>query len=207
MAVLQSIVSSPPVVEERDATPFFAHVTPGRLVEIVSSPESAYLTAATAVVLGAQAAGELCVWIQRQDGRLFPPDFAASGVDLNSLTVVQIPKDQRAFALLKAAEQLLRSGSFGSLIIDVEKDPLRDGGAWQARLAALAREHRARVVLLSDRPAAADSLGPMISLRVFPRHTRVAPGIFRISFEVLRNKSGGRVTIADAVVRGPWGLS
>jgi len=191
---------------ESHATPLAEHIQPGRLVELVSNPDTAYLTASTAILLEAQSRGESCAWIERQEGRLYPPDLAASGVDLGALVVVQVPERESAFALVKAAEQLLRSGAFDLLIIDLEKAVLRDGGSWQGRLQALSREHRTRIILLSDRPVAADSLGPLISLRLLARRQRVSPGVFRLTYEVLKSKAAPFVKIAGERRRGPWGL-
>ena len=57
--------------------------------------------------------------------------------------------------------------------------PRLRGEVWQARLAALARIHASRVVVLTR----AGSLGPMVGLRVEPRRVRQAPGVFEVQPE------------------------
>jgi hypothetical protein len=106
-------------------------------------------------------------------GPLYPPDVAESGVDLDALIVVQVPTEHGEVGLARAAELLLRSGAFGLCVVDLSAPPtwsnwqvpkgmsekpsprLR-GEVWQARLAALARMHASRVVVLTR---AASGLG------------------------------------------------
>src|SRR4051812_42144282 len=127
----------------------------GRLVEISGRGCVSPLSAAVALVLGAQAGGGPCAWLTLPDSTLFPPDLQRFGVDLDALPVVFADKPQ---ALAKAAARLLRSGAFGLLVLDLGKDPDLSI-ALQGRLTGLAIKHDAAVVLLTEKSASAPSVG------------------------------------------------
>jgi hypothetical protein len=201
---------------------------PGRLVELSGHHDAtvpgARTTAAVSVLRAAQHEGETTAWIQPRGGPLFPPDLEQSGIDLDALLVVHVPRtgntsaptdeDALPFRLCKAAELLLRSGAFGLLIVDFcERAPPRGSEAWQGRLLGLARQHASRVLLLTEKPTTADSLGALVGLRIEPRRYRETPpqhwrggGLFTLEHAVLKNKSGASLRVAQDRVRGPWGL-
>ncbi|MBK8266137.1 MAG: recombinase A [Nannocystis sp.] len=178
---------------------------PGRLVELSGRGASAKISAAVSLVRSVQSAGDTAVWIQPRGGGLFPPDLAASGVDLEALLVLHIPGERGAHDLLRAAELLLLAGAHGLVIVDLTGLRAPRGGAWQARLAALARRHGSALVLLTDSPDRHSSLGPMISLRVAPRRTRSPAGHLAITSHVLKNKSGGPADLRPQLYRSPAG--
>ena len=202
----------------------------GRLIEIARTPSGAQMTMAVACVRQAQAQGDPVAWVQRVGGTLFPPDLADSGIDLDALLVVHVPNAnagsnpaQRAAAeqnLAKAAELLLRSGGFGMVVIDLTAVPAANANAdcavharasglelaVQSRLLGLAREHGCQVIFLSERGSRGGSLGPLISLCIEPRRTRVARGEFALAPHARKDKSGLLCTLAVETRRGPWGL-
>ena len=143
------------------------------------------------------------MWVQPVGGPLYPPDLHAAGVDLDALAVVHVPAEEGSAALGKAAELLLRSGAFGLVVVDLGSIPHGSRTAWQGRLLGLARQHESRVVLLTDKPSHADSLGTLVGLRVEPRRTRGSDGSFLVEHQVLKNKSGAPVTPAMARFVGP----
>jgi recombination protein RecA len=198
---------------------------PGRLTEISGVGASARHTTAVALVRQAQLEGETTVWVQPAGGPLYPPDLAESGVDLDALVVVHVPEDRGQVGLARAAELLLRSGAYGLCVVDLSaadsicpsghvhsdmspqpaRPPRLKGSAWQARLAALARLHHSRVVVLTRAAADRASLGPMVGLRIDPRRERRASGLFAVRTAVLKHK-GGPLLAAATLRRGPWGL-
>ena len=127
--------------------------------------------------------------MQPERGPLFPPDLADSGIDLTSLVVVHVPQSAGPYGLPKAAELLLRSGGFGMLVMDMTNAPARRDAAWQGRLMALAREHDVWLLLLTD-SGSGGSLGPLVNLRLQPRRVRETAGVFVVTPEILKNKSG-----------------
>jgi len=140
-----------------EAVPLAQQLPQGRLTEIARLPSGAQLTLAASCVVGAQVRGEPVAWLQPAGGSLFPPDLAESGVDLDALLVVHVPAAAGRAGLCKAAELLLRSGSFGLVVIDLVGSAGEGAGAAselqlqaQSRLLGLAREHDSAVLLLSD---------------------------------------------------------
>ena len=188
--------------------PLVELVVPGRLVELSAPSRGPGARTSTAVTLlrRAQREGETTAWVQPAGGSLYPPDLHHSGVDLQALVVVHVPAEQGAVGLGKATELLLRSGAFGLVVVDLGSLRVRSRTAWQGRLLGLARQHESRVLLLTDKPSHADSLGPLIGLRVEPRRHRLDRGVFEVRHEVLKNKSGAPVVPAIDRYVGPPGL-
>jgi hypothetical protein len=212
--LLPATSSAVPALEE--ATPLHELVAPGRLVELSAPLRGAGARTSTAVALlrRAQREGETTAWIQPAGGLLYPPDLHDGGIDLDALVVVHVPVAEGATGLGKAAELLLRSGAFGLVVVDLgalaaaptTNPTAASKTAWQGRLLGLARQHEVRVLLLTDKPTHADSLGPLIGLRVEPRRARQADGSFCIEHHVLKNKSGAPVTPAIDRFVGTPGL-
>jgi recombination protein RecA len=187
--------------------PLAEQLPAGRLIEIVRHPAGAQMTTAVACLHRAQSEGEPGAWVQPEGGSLYPPDLAESGVDLEALLVVHVPRRAGVHGLAKAAELLLRSGGFGMVVVDLSELPAgaeRFGDAWQGRLLGLAREHRSWLLLLSDgqRPG---SLGPLVSVCVEPRRRRTERGRFVIEQHLRKDKSGSLYAPSEEQRRGPWG--
>lgn len=191
------------------AEPLVELLPRGRLVEL-SGPTlgfGARTTTAVAAVHHAQREGETTAWIQPERGPLFPPDLAESGVDLDALVVVQVPLGADKHTPIKAAELLLRSGAFGLIVVDLSDwgAPPGSGEAWQGRLLGLSRQHNTRVLLLTEKPSHATSLGALVGLRIEPQRERTPQG-FAVEAAILKNKTGRTIEAAPMQHRGPWGL-
>jgi recombination protein RecA len=178
---------------------------PGKLVEVSGGPGSARLTFAASLVRRAQIERETTAWIQREDGLLFPPDLEEAGVDLGALVVVRIPLSS-GDGMFRAAEILLGSGAFGLVILDIRDTRPRIPASVQGRLLSAAREHRSRVLFLTEKPAASESLGSLVGLRLEPRRIRVGTGTFVLETRVLKNKQGLCLDEPVEHRRGPRGL-
>jgi recombination protein RecA len=207
-------------------TPLSQCIESGRLVELSAEGEgvaSARTTTAVSLLRHAQQQGETTAWIQPVGGCLFPPDLEHNGIDLEALVVVHVPPAPSSphkrsglrghgpnvapHRLCKAAEILLRSGAFGLVVVDFcEGAPPASTESWQGRLLGLARQHHSLVLLLTEKPAAADSLGSLVSLRIQPQRQRGDDGQFLVEHEILKNKSGAPLRTAVDLHRGPWGL-
>jgi recombination protein RecA len=178
-------------------------VNPGRLSELSGGRSCGRTTLAVSLMIQAQLDDEPVAWVQLEDGSLYPPDLADSGIDLDALVVLRIPRRAGAHGLSKAAEMLLRSGAFGLVVVDLTAGAPR-GDAWQSRLSAMARKHGSRVILLSDGDDSV-SLGSMVALRVTPERERRAPGRFAVEQRIMKDKLGGGALAAERR-RAPWGL-
>ncbi len=170
----------------------------GRLVQLSGE---GVLTVATQLVADAQEAGEPVAWVSGESD-FYPPDVAASGVDLGSLVVVRA-QDARTAA--RAADRLLRSGGFGLVVLDLTADadvPL----ALQSRLLGLAQRHGAAVVCLTRAPEDGPSLSPLVSLRAHTRRQRNSPGVFVCTLRPLRDKRRGSSWEFQKCYAGPAGV-
>lgn len=182
----------------------------GRLVELAGGAGSASLALACGLVLEAQRAGEPVAWITGCVATFYPPDAAGAGVDLDALAVVRV---REAGAIARAADQLLRSGAFGLVVLDL---PERTGVsmAMQSRLLGLAQQAGTAVLFLTRKPRglgrrsrdAVPSLGSLVSLRGESRVRRVGVDRFACELRILKDKRGMPGWWHEEVLGGPDGL-
>lgn len=170
----------------------------GRLAEICGGRSSAALTLSFRLVLEAQRGREPVAWITRPDRTFYPPDAAAAAVDLEALVVVRA---SGALPAARAADQLLRSGAFGLVVLDLGDDarlPL----AVLSRLAGLAQRHGTAVLCLTDRAA----LGSLASVRAEAERSHPEPDRFVCRARFLKDKRRGPGREHVEVRHGPDGL-
>jgi recombination protein RecA len=174
----------------------------GRLAEISSWGSSAPLTLAFTMVHEAQLRGEPAAWISRRDSSFFPPDVAASGIDLDALPVVRVPD---AATGARAADKLLRSGAFALIVLDIGDDD-RIPIPLQSRLLGLARKHDAAVLFLTEKQADKPSVGSLVSLRAQASRRQTSEGRFTCDLEVVKDKRRGPGWSHSEIRHGPAGL-
>lgn len=132
----------------------------------------------------------------------FPPDLARGGIDLESLVVVLADSSNQ---IAPVGARLVRSGAFGLVVMDL-------GGAGhlptplQGRLTKLAIHYDTAVLLLTEKTAAAASVGSMVSLRTETARKALGQGRFEIHFTILKDKRNGPGWHHVKVVDGPAGL-
>jgi recombination protein RecA len=186
----------------------------GRLVELSARGATATLTAAIELVVEAQQAAEPVAWVTLGNATFFPPDAAASGVDLAALAVVRV---HDATAAARAAERLLRSGGFGLVVIDFGGESFAHHGvevpiAHQGRLVTLAQAHDAAVVCITEKPGEAPSLGSLVSLRAeairlhAPEDRNGGERGYHVTLRALKDKRRGPGWTRTTKLRGPPGL-
>ncbi len=158
----------------------------GRVTEVSDSGAAPSLTAAASLILQAQQRGEPTAWIGFGNSIFFPPDFAEWGIDLEALPVIRVPGALTAF---RAADQLLRSGAFGLVVLDL-KTQTEMSMAVQSRLAALARKHHAVLLCLTRKKKGAPSLGPLVSLHGEGKISRTAFSRFDWQIRIVKDKRG-----------------
>jgi recombination protein RecA len=192
----------------------------GRFVEISGVGVSATLTAAFGLVLEAQRSGEPVAWITLPASTFFPPDAAEGGVDLDSLAVVRVPDP---YAAARSATQLTRSGGFGLIVLDLVNnaggvakparanvDEERSRGVQYVsipaplltRLVGLAQKHATALVVLTEKPAHASSLGSLVSLRA----EALLRDNYQVRLSVLKDKRRGPGAVHQEACRGPAGM-
>ena len=160
----------------------------GRLAEL-SGAAAGQLSIAVGLVQDAQRGGEPVAWIHSTAAPPYPPDLAQRDVDLEALVMVRVQNER---AMLRAADQLLRSGAFGLVILDYLERP-RAPLSVQVRLTGLCRQHECTLLCLGPEPAF-----PMASLRAHVDRRRS-------EVHVDRHESGHATGRADARSSGSRG--
>ena len=209
------VLSAAPAAEAAPRPAFSLAQLCGRLAELSSSRSGAQLSFALRLVREAQESGETAAWIGVRTSGFFPPDAAACGIDLSALPVVRLGSAQE---MGRAADQLLRSGAFGLLLIDLgglegpgHVRPAASGGAQLAaplltRLLGLAQKHAAAVLFLTEKPGEAPSLSSLVSLRAEVSRAQRLPGRFLCELHALKDKRRAPGWNHLEEFRGPAGL-
>jgi recombination protein RecA len=135
--------------------PWALALAAGRLVEVAGAEDSAALTLTSSLILDAQKGGEQAAWILLTESPFFAPDMLESGIDLDALVVVRVPS---VVAGARAADKLIRSGSFGIVVLDAGLEP-RIPTPLLARLASLAQRNHTALVFLTQHGGATVSAG------------------------------------------------
>ena len=159
-----------------------------RLTEVSGRGGGGGLTFCFSLVREAQQRDESVLWMSSGLKPFYPPDAQAAGVDLNRLPVLFLPRPEEAFS---AAAKLLGSGGFGLVVWDLaswKKSLQRLPLAFLGRLKAMARHHRAAVLVLTDKKRTDPSLGCLVSLRLQIEAQNSCPELLEV--EVVRDKRG-----------------
>ncbi|MEL6759883.1 MAG: recombinase A [Myxococcota bacterium] len=160
------------------------------------------MTVGVGLVLSAQSDGEPVAWIASPQRLFFPPDLAASGVDLEALAVVRV---DGANAMARAADKLLRSGAFGLVVLDLGRENTIPQ-ALQSRLVGLTQKHESAVVMLTEKSSQHESVGSLISLRAQAKRVRLSVGRFACELDIIKDKRRGPGWTHRELHRGPMGL-
>jgi recombination protein RecA len=184
----------------------------GRFIELTAAGDGVSLTATTALVHEAQTRGEPTAWIAVGSTTFYPPDLAAHGVDLGALPVVRVATNTDA---ARAADILVRSGSFGVVVLDLSQAVTATFPTGsQTRLTGLAKKHRTVLLALTrrngggraDRRSAAEGLGSLISLRGEGARVRSGFDRFTWTLQAVKDKRHGPGWTHTGTCRGPAGL-
>ena len=174
----------------------------GRFIALDPCPESG--TAALSLLAGlireVQAAEGYAAWIAGPGRIFFPPDFAAAGVDLAALPIVRVPDAAKAS---RAADTLLRSGSFTLIVLDGDGQALPL--ALQTRLAGLAHQHHTALVCLRA-PGEASTRGSLVSLRCTTQKRRTGHDCFSCELRAVKDKRQTPGWTHQELRHGPDGL-
>ena len=158
----------------------------GQVVELWGERASGRTSLALRAVASAHREGRLCAYVDGP-GELYPPAAVAAGVDASRLLIVR-PKTVEQLAW--AAVQLVRSGAFACVVLDLTRGPggsAREDGvrlspAEGKRLMDAAGRGGSLLLLLTAPEAPADG---MVRLRTEAR------GDTGLSVEVVRSRQGG----------------
>jgi hypothetical protein len=162
--------------------------TRSRLTEVSGKGGGAVLTFAFSMVSEAQKRDESVLWLSSPLKPFYPSDAHQNGIDLSRLPVLFLSRPQEAFL---ASAKLLGSGGFGLLVWDLaswKRSLQRLPLAFLGRLNAMARHHRASVLILTDKQKIEPSLGCLVSLRLQVDAQEEHPELLEV--EVVRDKRG-----------------
>jgi recombination protein RecA len=161
----------------------------GQVVELWGEPASGRARLAFRAIAGAHRALRLAAWVDGP-GTLYPPALPPLGVQLEQLLVVRPPGPRQ---LAWSALQLLRSGAFAAVGLDLTHTGLRLSPPESQRLVEAATRSGGLLFLLTPAEAPADGT---LRLRVS------ATGPRGLLLEVVRSRQGG----ASRAVEVPWEL-
>jgi hypothetical protein len=133
----------------------------GTGVELCGEEASGRTTVALSVVAAAGREKRLSAWV---DGprELYPPAAVTMGVDLKRLLIV---RPQAAGQLVWAAVQLLRSGAFSCVVLDVTRTGLKLSMTETRKLLDATRTGGSLLVLLTQQAAPAQGLPRLLLAR------------------------------------------
>ncbi len=194
---IQQIPSREPVPSEWNLD-----LLSGRFAELSSDGETASISAAVSIILEAQHRGEPAAWVAAGPSTFFPPDAAASGLDLESLPVVLVPNGASA---ARVADWLLRSGAFAVVVLDLGTD-------WempipvQSRLVGLAKKHRTALLCMTKKRRDTPSIGSLVSIRGEASAKKTGFDRFTWALQILKDKRRGPGWSYEEESRGVEGL-
>ena len=175
----------------------------GRITELTASRNAPVLSFLSLLIREAQGKGEPVAWVETGDSVFYPPDFATNGIDLEALPVVWTPDVKSG---VRAAEHLLRSGSFGLLVIDLPPHTIIDQGRL-GKLARMAGLNETAVILIAQQEEGTSfTLGSIVSLRFAGSKTRQDGSVYRCAIKAVKDKRDTPGWSHVEVFRAPDGM-
>ena len=156
----------------------------GRFVEVSGGAATAGMTVCAGLIAEAQQRSEVAAWINGGSPGFFPPDLAASGIDLAALPVINAGDKTKA---CHVADTLVRSGAFALLVLNLGAKALLPF-AVQTRLVGLAKKHRTAILLLTRSNHREGNRGSLVSLRAETEKRRTGHDYFLCEVRVSKDK-------------------
>lgn len=156
----------------------------GRFVEISGGAATGALTICAGVIAEAQLRGAAAAWINGEVPCFFPPDFAASGIDLAALPVINAGDKTKA---CHVADTLVRSGAFAVVVMNLGAKALLPF-AVQMRLVGLAKKHHTAILLITRAIRRDGPRGSLVSLRAETEKQRAGHDCFLCEVRVSKDK-------------------
>ncbi|MEO6951189.1 MAG: recombinase A [Polyangia bacterium] len=190
-----------PELAQTDEPRFCLDELSGRLTELRHAGGA--LSWVFSLVTEVQQRGEVAAYVCGPGATFYPPDAFAGGVDLAALPIV-LTEDLAARA--RAADELLRSGAFALVVVDLVGATGRVSPALLTRLHGLVQKHHSALVFVTDE-AADGTIGSLVSLRAVARRT-THPDLTRcrITLDVMKDKRRAPGWSAELVRSLPPGL-
>jgi recombination protein RecA len=174
----------------------------GRFVEISGGAATGALTICAGLIAEAQQRCAVAAWINGHSPGFFPPDFAASGIDLAALPVINAGDKTKA---CHVADTLVRSGAFAVVALNLGAKALLPF-AVQTRLVGLAKKHHTAIILLTRADRRERNGGSLVSLRAETEKRRTGHDCFLCEVRVNKDKQRGPGWNHAEMCRGTLGL-
>lgn len=133
--------------ESREVAGWSLPALAGRMMELEADAGVGRLSLAVDLIRQAQKQAEPVAWVGNDQICFVPVDVHQAGVDLAALPVLRLSKAAQAW---KAADTLLRSGSFSLVVLDAAPD-WRMSPAVRSLLVRHTRENQAVLLFLPGR--------------------------------------------------------
>ncbi len=172
----------------------------GILAEVSEESHAGAVSFVSEIIAEAQSKNEPVAWVAGTDSTFFPPDLQKRGVDLSAVAVIRAGQEADS---LTAAEWLVRSGSMGLVIIDLEVHG-NVSDASLGRILKLAERNLCAVVFLTRKRRHDPSLGSRITLRGCI--TRSGAGPFAIEMYTVKDRRSNSSSRQNRQYNGPTGM-
>lgn len=174
----------------------------GRVIEVSGAADTAALTVCASLILQAQQQGGLAAWVAGSESLFYPPDFAASGIDLKTIPVVRVADTLNG---AHAADTLIRSGAFTVVVLDIGRT-LDLSFSVQTRLVGLAKKHHTALLVITRQLRNNTVHSSLASLRAETQKKRGKRGFFLCEVCAVKDKRRAAGWNHTEVCRGPDGL-
>ena len=169
---------------ERSCETWGLDTVAGRFVEISGGASSGALTICAGLLAEAQQRCTAAAWINGHTPGFFPPDFAASGIDLAALPVINAGDKTKA---CHVADTLVRSGAFAVVALHLGAKALLPF-AVQTRFVGLAKKHHTAILLLTRASHREGNRSSLVSLRAETEKRRTGHDCFLCKVRVSKDK-------------------
>lgn len=174
----------------------------GRLAEISGGAATGALTICAGLIAETQQRCAAAAWINGEVPGFFPPDFAASGIDLAALPVIHAGDRTKA---CQVADTLVRTGAFSVIVLNLGTKSLLPF-AVQTRLGGLAKKHHTAILLLTRAIRRDENRSSLVSLRADTEKRRAGHDCFLCEVRVSKDKQRAPGWNHAELCRGTPGL-
>lgn len=176
----------------------------GQLSELSATRGQAYLSLLFDLIAQSQRRGEPAAWIGDRPTLFYGPDARHRRIDWEAVVLISLSSAQ---ARAVAADQLLRSGAFGLVIIDLAGATAPHiGSPLMHRLAQWSRRHHSATLFINDITAESSALSSLLQRRVSARWSDVDAEQLVATYTITKDKRGAPGAQIEEVYDGPMGL-
>ncbi len=187
-----------------DAKPLELSRFQGQISELSAERGQAYINLVFDLIVEAQSRREPVAWIGDRPSIFYGPDARHRTIDWQAVALISLVS---ARDRARAADQLLRSGAFGLVIIDLAGATAPHiGDPLMHRLAQWSRRHTTATLFINDVTAESKALSPLLQRRVCARWSDVDAERLIATYTITKDKRQAPGAQIEEVYHGPMGL-